>query len=326
MTDSQHRPIRNDSTTPQLNLSKKLFRNSRTPRALLFGPAATGDPKLKAGLNDPAFRHAYSDACSRMEERTGFSPDQLPPSFEGASAFHRRFLREVAIQLAMFRALREQGHVFQASAGISLGEIAAANAAGAISFEEAIRVACVMAETVVAATGGDLIVAEADLGTLRLATGNLSTHSLIQWPSSTVLAVSDVDMKEFTEQCREAAIVISPLGIRCMPHTDGVRTDVFRRALGDLESGFAKIPFYSCVTGGRVTGEVDREFWVAMMSRGVNFSEMYSALHRDGFSRLIYIGSVSIERQAFGHIDKKNRPRVVRGSRLLRPRFTSFFQ
>jgi acyl transferase domain-containing protein len=268
-------------------------------------------------MRDRAFRDAYGDACEQMQSRTGFSLDEEAFAEEGPSAFRRRFLREAAAQLAMIRALEKHGHGFEASAGISLGEIAAATAAGALSFEDSIRVACVMAEAVVAATGGDLIVVEADMDTLHLATGNLPGHSVIEWPSSTVLAVADIHMKEFSKRCREAGIDAAPLGIRCMPHTNDVRIEHFRQSLGNLKPSYPTIPYYSCVIGGPVTGRVDGDFWIAMMSRGVKFSSMYNALHRDGFARYVHVGSVSLERQAFGHLAVKERPEVVRGSRLL---------
>lgn len=311
--DRQHVRLK----APELSLFEKL--RSRLhfgrKRLLLFGPATTMAPKLDELRKHRTFRSAFDDLSRLFESRLGWSAANDPlheSTLAPAHRFERNFVREVALQISLYRALTDNGFRFDAVAGVSLGELAAAHAANALDLEGTIRVTCAMVKEFVAADGGDILAVDASEARASLALGGLPATAIIDWPGQSVWAVLDEHRPRVDARFRQFAIAYDMLGTGCMPHTNRVNRSNFIASIGGLAARRPATGFFSSAEGGKVEAPVDSEFWARVCCDPVRFSGMDAALEREEFHEIVYIGSVAIEHRVLSALPPERRPEMKR--------------
>ena len=180
-----------------------------------------------------------------------------------------------ATQVALAALWRSWGIQPDAVVGHSMGEVAAAHVAGAISLADAARVICLTSrrKNEVSGRGGMLVVGLPQAETsdaIRGYAGRLSIAT-VNGPSTTVVA-GDNDALE------EAAAEISATGTFCQrvmidaathsshmaPLRDGVLSD-----LEGIGVGAPVVPFHSTVPGGIGEGGLDAMYWFRNMREPV---------------------------------------------------------
>ena len=147
-----------------------LLRESKT-RVLHFGPASTTYPAgPRALVCLPTFAKPFERASEIVESSLGWSPwktmhDDMTPA--EISDFENYLVRECLYQLALFDAHRQGGLRYEYVLATSIGEVAAAHAAGVTTFEEAVRVCCSVARALRASEPGDLVLISAPPNIVR---------------------------------------------------------------------------------------------------------------------------------------------------------------
>ncbi len=229
-----------------------------------------------------SFRAVIEDLDRRIAASAGFSviaelQADAPTSRMADTAVAQPLL--FALQVALTVALREQGIVADAVAGHSVGEVAAAWAAGALTLDEAVRVICARSAAQALTRGAGRMaavsMAEADMRAL-LAEG--------QWPDLEIAGINspaNLTLSGPLEQLEALAAVAKERGIvfrlldldyafhsRCMDPVQGM--------LAEALAGFAPVnprqaDFVSTVSGDLFAGSLDAAYWWDNVRQPVRF-------------------------------------------------------
>ncbi len=203
-----------------------------------------------------------------------------------------------AVQSALTASLAAYGLVPDMVLGHSVGEIAAAEASGALSLDEAVRVIFHRSAQQEAAHGlGGMAVAnisrdgalalfeEPGLEALEVAAVNSPGAVSISGPMAAIEA--------FARLARRRRIAARVLDLAYPFHCsllDRLRVPVLR-AFGTIESAPGDVPFISTVTGAEVAGEaLDAEYWWQNVRAPVLFSDAVETAARAGATVFVEIG------------------------------------
>lgn len=236
-----------------------------------------------------AFRSIIEDLDQRIAAQAGFSVVAELQADAGASRMADTAVAQpllFALQVALTVALREQGIVADAVAGHSVGEVAAAWAAGALTLDEAVRIICTRSAAQALTRGAGRMAAvsipEADMR-LLLAEG--------RWPDLEIAGInspSNLTLSGPLEQLEALSVVAKARGIvfrlldldyafhsRCM--------DPVRDSLASALAGFAPVHprtaiFVSTVTGEVFDGSLDAGYWWDNVRQPVQFAPAISRL------------------------------------------------
>ena len=184
-----------------------------------------------------------------------------------------------AIQVALAALWRSWGVEPAVVVGHSLGEVAAAHVAGALSLEDAAQVICGRARLLRRpSSGGAMVAAELSVAeTQELIAGQQSGVAVAASNShrTTVLSGDPVvlaDLVAVLQQrgrfCRWVKVDVASHS----PQMDALRADL-RDVLAGLRPAPATLPMYSTVTGDLVAdGALDEAYWVENLCSPVRFS------------------------------------------------------
>ena len=209
-----------------------------------------------------------------------------------------------ALQLGISRILHEQGIRPQAVTGHSVGEIAAAWAAGALSTEQAVQIlyarSCTqgktrgmgrMAAAAVPAQNAIEIIQQLGLD------GDLEVAG-INSPGNITLSGSSEALACFGEQMQQKGIFFRPLALEYAFHSrymESIRQALAHKLHGLEPSRDTDILFVSTVSGGPQRGSgLDKEYWWRNVRQPVNFAAAVQELGRLGFRIFVEIGPHAI--------------------------------
>ena len=203
-----------------------------------------------------------------------------------------------AVQAALTASLAEMGLVPDMVLGHSVGEIAAAAAAGALSLAEAVRVIFHRSEHQESAhgTGGmaAMNLSHADATALILGTGLEGLEvAAINSPRSVTISGRTEAIHAFSRLARKQQVAVRVLDL-AYPFHSGL-LDPLRRPLlellGDVMAGTGVIPFISTVTGLSSPGNaLDGVYWWRNVREPVRFQDAVAAAGRDGATVFVEIG------------------------------------
>ncbi|MEU8774109.1 type I polyketide synthase [Streptomyces sp. NPDC048606] len=219
------------------------------------------------------------------------APDPDDPAVNAPATF--------ALQVALAKTWQAHGVRPRAFAGHSVGEIAAAHLAGALSLDEAARVITSWGDALaeIGLRGGDMLAV-----TLP---GHRLAERLGPWEGRLAVAAyngpASVVVSGDLDAVRELGAALEADGVRCRrvnvgaaahsPHVDAVR-DRMLSELGALAPRAGHTPLYSGATGGLVDGRtLDADFWFEALRRPVRFEQTTHALLADGQATLVEIGA-----------------------------------
>ncbi|CAN5380262.1 hypothetical protein BH09GEM1_BH09GEM1_05630 [soil metagenome] len=201
-----------------------------------------------------------------------------------------------AVQVALADVWRSWGVTPTAVVGHSMGEVAAAHVAGAMTLETAVRLIYHRARVQHRTAGTGKMLA---VGVSREAGEELIASFAerlwiagVNGPSSITIGGETSAIAELTGHlaARNTFHRAVRMEMAChTPHMDPLR-DEYMAVLRDLELGASTVPFYSTVTGTLLAGPLDAEYWWGNMRQPVNFLEAAEALVAQGFTRFVEIG------------------------------------
>ncbi|GGZ41800.1 type I polyketide synthase [Streptomyces poonensis] len=250
--------------------------------------------------HDAVFRAAVEAVDAELAPRLGWSvADELArPVDEGrlrATEVAQPLL--FAVQVGVVAVLRERGVEPAMVLGHSVGEVAAAHAAGALTLSQA---ALVIHErsAMQAATAGTGRMAAVGLGrneaeeALRSYGDRLEVAGINSGTDVTV-AGDAAALAALGEDLADRGVFFHDLGLDYAFHsrTMDAQQAALTAALKDLEAGPATIPFYSTVTGTRTPGaDLDGDYWWRNVREPVVFSDTVEEAMADGADIFLEIG------------------------------------
>ena len=201
-----------------------------------------------------------------------------------------------AIQLALAALWRSWGIEPQAVVGHSMGEVAAACVAGALSLEDAARVICRRSRLIRPAIGrGAMAAVELSVEEARRALAGYEDRVSIaasNSPTSTILSGDPAALKAILDRLQRQDVFCGMVKVDFASHSpqmDPLRADLLR-ALERLEPRRASVPIYSTVTGKVSDGtEFEALHWVRNLREPVLFSTAVQRLLEDGYDTFLEV-------------------------------------
>ncbi|MBT2381724.1 SDR family NAD(P)-dependent oxidoreductase, partial [Streptomyces sp. ISL-111] len=194
-----------------------------------------------------------------------------------------------SMMVALTALWRSYGVEPSAVVGHSQGEIAAAHVAGALSLEDAAAVVALRSQALprLSGLGGMMSVAAPveRVTALLEPWGDLLSVAAVNGPSSVIVSGDAAALDELLAACtredvraRKVAVDYASHG----PHVEAVREEL-SRVLAPVRSTVPRVPFYSTVTGARLTGAAfDGDYWYTNLRTTVRMEEATRALLADG--------------------------------------------
>jgi len=221
-----------------------------------------------------------------------------------------------AIQVALAGLWRSWGIEPQAVVGHSMGEVAAAYVAGALSLEDAVRIIC-RRSRLVKRTIGQGVMAAVELSmeeARRVLAGYEDRVSIAvsNGPTSIVLSGDPAALESIVDQLQRQDIFCRMLKVDFASHSpqmDPLRAELLQ-ALEGLEPRPASVPIYSTVTGTVSKGlELEALYWARNLREPVLFSTAVQQLLEDGHDIFLEISAhpilLSSIQQGFHHLGQE---------------------
>jgi acyl transferase domain-containing protein len=290
-------------------------RGTRHP-ALTSGVAAAGRPRIAfvfPGMGtrcegvarslldqEPVFRQALDDADQAIGRHASISVRALIEA--GASASDIASIDTLqpflfAVEVALAALWRSWGVSPDAVIGHSMGEIAAACVAGALSLDHAAQVVCSRSRLLRHAAGrGAMAVIEqtsAELAPRLAAHDGRLVVAVSNTPRTTVVSGEPDALDELLWALEADGIEHRRLKVDIAFHSPQMDPlcQPLRAALHDLEPTRGDVPLYSTVTGGLLEAPVlDAAHWVKNLREPVQFSNAIERLIADGYTLFVEVG------------------------------------
>lgn len=312
-----HRLVARGRTTDEIRHHLASFAKGETTDSVLTGQALGSDQPLTflfsgngsqwAGMGrdaweaNPVFQNALRDIDGRFSKVQDWSivdvlfADDLAPRLRRATYSQPLLL---ALQVATVRALEERGIVATATLGHSVGEIAAAWCAGALSLDQAIDVVIARSrhQEVVRGSGGMAALMLSDREARRFlktaGAPGVEIAAVNSWRSVTVSgSIADID--RVLQAAADMRISARRLDLDYPFHSaliDPVRAPLLREL-----QGLRPLPvhkrFISSVTGAVATPEMlGAEHWWRNVREPVQFEPALNVLLNDGMRVFVEVG------------------------------------
>ncbi|KAA2257252.1 SDR family NAD(P)-dependent oxidoreductase [Solihabitans fulvus] len=242
----------------------------------------------------PVFAAAFDEVCAELPDiplrEVVFGGD--------AEALDRTGLAQpalFAVEVALFRLVESWGVTPAFVTGHSVGEVAAAHAAGVLSLADACRLVGARAGLMEALPEGGVMVAvtapeEAVLPLLR----DGAWVAAVNGPAATVLSGDEDAVTAVAAELESQGYRSKRLRVSRAFHSarmDGMLTE-FRAVAETLSFAKPRIPLVSTVTGDLVSDEVCLpEYWVRQVREPVRFADAVTTLRDRGAGAFLEIGA-----------------------------------
>jgi len=260
-----------------------------------------GRDALHASL---AFRSAIEELDAALRSDLGWSLVELLEDTVDAEAMARADVAQpllFAVQVAIVHALRKAGVDASGYVGHSVGEIAAAWAAGALSLAEAGRVVVARSLHQQRTKGQGRMAAIALAGD---ATRNFLEElespaqiAALNASHSVTISGSSAEIDRLEGEAKRRGVWFRPLDLDFAFHSqqmDPIREDLLT-SLAGLSSRHPKVRLVSTVTGRAVEGEqLDAEYWWRNIRSPVRFAEAIAQLIDEDHRIFLEIGPTAI--------------------------------
>lgn len=249
--------------------------------------------------SDPDFSAAVDEMEPLLRAEGGFSLRAVLTAPEVVTGVDRVQPVIFAFQIALTAMWRARGIRPAAVIGHSMGEVAAAVTAGALSLRDGVRVICRRARLLKRTAGRGAMVSvqlgaaevEQELDALG---ADEVTVAVVAAPRSTVISGDAHQVEHVLRAWEEREIAVARVQVDVASHSaqmDPVLDDL-RAALNDLAPRTPGVPFYTTVLEDpRQAVSFDAGYWVANQRRPVRFSSAVSAATEDGHSLFLEINA-----------------------------------
>ncbi|GAA3035695.1 type I polyketide synthase [Actinokineospora globicatena] len=201
-----------------------------------------------------------------------------------------------AVMVSLAALWRSAGVEPAAVVGHSQGEIAAAVVAGALSLADGARVVALRSRAIAEELhgGGMVSLAVSMADAAELISGLPLSVAAVNGPLSTVVSGDPDAVEKLLVTCEERGLRARRIPVDYASHSAHVER-IEQRLLWDLAPVAPQVgalPFYSAVTGDRITTDrMDARYWYDNLRETVRFEDATRALLRDGNSLLVEISA-----------------------------------
>ncbi|QSQ15454.1 type I polyketide synthase [Myxococcus landrumensis] len=246
---------------------------------------------------EPAFRTALRRCAEAIRAEAGFDVLEVL----AADAEHSR-LGEIdviqpvlfAMEVALAELWRAWGIEPDAVVGHSMGEVAAAHVAGALSLEDAAAIICRRSKLLRTVSGrGAMFMVDLTLEEAKEALRGFEDRVSVAVSNgvrSTVLSGDPVALEAVTARLAAREVFFRPVKVDVASHSpqmDPLRPDLLA-ALQGVQPRAANIPMCSTVTGGMVDGtSLQARYWADNLREPVLFSTAIERLATEGHDLFI---------------------------------------
>ncbi len=257
--------------------------------------------------HEPAFATALSEIEPLIAAEAGFSVTDILR--EGREVTGCGQVQPVlfAVQVALAATWRAYGVEPAGVVGHSMGEVAAAVVAGALSLQDGVEVICRRSAllTRIAGAGAMATVAlgraevEADLASADVCAS--VSVAVLAAPGSSVVAGETAVVERLVERWEAQGVSARLIAVDVASHSPQVEPllDDLAAALGDLTPRSPAIPFYSTVLDDPRTVPVfDATYWCHNLRRPVRFADAVGAAARDRHTVFVEISPHPVVTQA----------------------------
>ncbi|WP_228992831.1 type I polyketide synthase [Streptomyces sp. DH8] len=248
--------------------------------------------------HDAEFTRIIDQLEPLVAQESGFSLRQILNEPEVVRGFDRVQPVIFAVQLALAAMWRSHGVEPAAVIGHSMGEVAAAVTAGALSVQDGVRVICRRSRLILR-TAGQGLMASVALGRAEverlLAEQDVRgvTVAVLASPENTVIGGDADRIRRLAEEWDARGVGIRVVDVDVASHTahmDPILPDL-ADALGGVVGRTPGTAFYSTVTDDpREHGSLDASYWSDNLRRTVRFTDAVQAAAEDGHRLFIEIG------------------------------------
>ncbi len=245
--------------------------------------------ELLAG--EPVFAATIARAEPLIAAESGFSVTEAMTSPETVTGIDRVQPTLFAMQVALAATMKSYGVVPGAVIGHSLGEVAAAVVAEALSLEDGVRVICRRSRLCLALAGGGAMAsvelpAQQVLSQLADRGINDVVVAVVASPSSTVIGGATATVRELVAGWEEREIMAREVAVDVASHSPQVDPilDELTDVLADLAPAAPTIPYYSATSiDPREEPYCDADYWVENLRQMVRFAAAVQAALEDGY-------------------------------------------
>ncbi|WP_437970633.1 SDR family NAD(P)-dependent oxidoreductase [Sorangium sp. So ce260] len=201
-----------------------------------------------------------------------------------------------AVQVALAALWRSFGVRPDAVVGQSIGEVAAAHVAGALTLEDAARVICRMGQLVLRVSGrGGAALLELPLDEAQRAIAGRADRLAVAGatsPSATIVSGDIAALEELLAEARAQGTFARRIAMNYAPHgpsMDPLRGELVRELEG-LRPARCAVPFYSSVTAAALDGAgLDAAYWGRNLSEPARFAPAVDRLLEDGHDAFLEV-------------------------------------
>ncbi|MFD7707409.1 type I polyketide synthase [Streptomyces sp. NPDC059786] len=240
---------------------------------------------------EPVFRDAVAACEEEMRKWIGWSPLAALRGEPGSRPFDEGIPQELvfAVQVGLVELWRSWGVVPGAVVGHSMGEVAAAWAAGALTLAQAAEILCLrsrLLDTLVG-TGGSVVVglSRADLAPYLVLYEDKLGVATVNGPRTTVVAGDVGALEELAEELTEANVFVRRVKVPVAPHSPLMEPlrERLVSGLAHLVPSETRVPFYSSVEGAELPGSaLTAAYWGRNLRDTVLFQDAVTAVEDPG--------------------------------------------
>lgn len=260
----------------------------------VFSGIGTQWPEMGRRLRDcePVFRDALLECDTAIRTVTGWSVlEEIDRPAENSRLSRIDIMQPAifSIQVALVALWRSWGITPAAVMGHSLGEIAAAHVAGALSLGDAARVVCARSSLMHRTSGRGKMAAvglSSDEAAIRIAKydGQISVAA-INSASSCALSGDSAAVESLARELEEDGVFCRVLKVDVACHSRQMEPlqGELAATLAGIVPRDGNVPLYSTVLGRRVSGfELGADYWARNLRQVVNFTETMNTALSDG--------------------------------------------